>query len=37
MASGGMVLPPKLAEIQRQMEQESAEIKKIEGEYTKIM
>ena len=30
MASGGMVLPPKLAEIQNKMEQESAEIKKIE-------
>jgi prefoldin beta subunit len=33
MASGGMVLPPKLAELQRQMESETAEIKKIEQEY----
>jgi prefoldin beta subunit len=37
MASGGMVLPPKLAELQRQMENETTEIKKIEQEYQKVM
>lgn len=36
MASG-QVLPPKLAELQRQMENESTEIKKIEQEYQKVM
>ena len=35
MASG--MLPPKLAELQRQVENETAEIKKIEQEYQKIM
>ena len=37
MASGGMVLPPKLAELQQKMENESTEIKKIEAEYQKVM
>ena len=35
--SSGSVLPPKLAELQRQAESETAEIKKIEQEYQKIM
>lgn len=37
MASGGMVLPPKLAELQQKMENESTEIKKIEAEYQKVV
>ena len=37
MASGGMVLPPKLAELQQKMENESNEIKKIEAEYQKVV
>jgi len=37
MASGGMVLPPKLAELQQKMENESNEIKKIETEYQKVV
>jgi prefoldin beta subunit len=37
MASGGMVLPPKLAEIQTKMENESNEIKKIEAEFNKVV
>ena len=37
MASGGMFLPPKLAELQQLMENESNEIKKIETEYQKVV
>ena len=36
MASG-MVLPPKLAEMQKQMEDYSTEIRKIEQEYQKVI
>jgi hypothetical protein len=37
MANAGMVLPPKLMDMQRLMEAETNEIKKIEQEYSKVI